>query len=114
MRFADCLSGIRGRMRASCSAPPSRTISKALFIANASLPAGTPTTFTPSPSAMRTPMPPRSEISSGVGTCPFGGNATVSLGLMAIPISHSSCWRRGTTLAVSGVISDIPMLMSSR
>ena len=56
MRFAGCLSGIRGRMRASCSAPPFRAISAALFTAKC------------------------------VGTCPFGDKATVLLGLVAIPI----------------------------
>ena len=63
---------------------------------------GTPTTFTPHPPAMQTPMPTRSAISSGVVTCPFGGKATILLESIAIPILHSSCWRKGMTLTVQG------------
>ena len=56
IRLADCLSGMGGNILASCYAPPFLTISIALYIAHASVPMGTPTTFTPPRSAMRTSM----------------------------------------------------------
>ena len=62
-------------------------ISIALSLAYSSVPTGTPTSFTPLRSAMRTPTPLRRVIGSGVGTCPFGGKATVLLGSIAMPTS---------------------------
>ena len=56
IRLAYCLSVMRDNFRASCSAPPFRTISIVLSLASSSVPTGTPTTFTP-PSAMWTPTP---------------------------------------------------------
>ena len=112
--MADCLSAMRGNIRASCSAPPFWTISSALSLVYQFVPTSTTTTLTPPRSAMLTPLPSRSAICSGVGTCLFGGTATVLLGLIGMPMLDSSRWRQGTTSTVSGMISIIPMLVSSR
>ena len=55
--LAGCLSGMHSSIRASCSAPSFSTMSIALSIAHASVPMGTPTTFTPPRFAMRLSTP---------------------------------------------------------
>ena len=107
MRFAASLSGIRDHIHASCSAPPSHTIPMALSIANSLDPTGTLTTFIPPSSAMRTPTAAKSDTSSGVGTCPFGGKASVLPGLRVYaPRCQFSLSRKGTAPTVPGDISS--------
>ena len=81
IKLDDCMSGVRGSIRASYSTPPPLTIPIALSVAYPSIPMGTPTTFTPPRSAMWTSLPSRRVLSSGVGMYPFGGKATVFLAL---------------------------------
>ena len=110
IKLAGYLSGMRGSIRTSFSAPFFSTVS----IAYTLVPTGTPTTFTPPRSAMRTPIPPRKALSSGVGVCPFEGKAIYFVAFIAMPMLASSHWRKGITSIVSAVTSIIPMLMSSR
>ena len=106
MRAAAYLSGMLTRPRARRSAPPSFTTSIARSNMCSSVPLGTPTTATPPSSAMRTSTLSSSEISSAVGACPFGGSATVLVGLTKMSMSSSSHRRKTkapTVLAVTPI-----------
>ena len=90
IRLVDLLSAVYARV----SLPPeSRTTSMALCIHRECLVAyGHANHLLPHlPFAMRIPMALRRAISSGMGTCPFGGQAVVLPGLMAMSTSHNSC-----------------------
>ena len=105
-------SGMLARQRARWSVPLSFTISFARSRTYSSVPIAASTTVTHPSSATRTSTLSRSDISSVVGTWPFGGRATALEVLTTTPMSSNS-HRRKKALIVLDVIPIEPREASS-